>query len=200
MPNNRYFRITGDEVNGETLKFYPASLQTAFQVKDILRPLVSGIAQILTDASGDRGHTSTKQGEFEQIEVNPISVEVAQFRAREKEKAILDFLDAFTDKKSTMVLGRIIMDSLRDDYPRRFEVRDVEVFIDKLDIETFSQFLVGVVKANRGIFGPFGDVVKSAMGRLHEKFRVEEIVQTTGDISAQSSTVSSQEDIPTTTS
>lgn len=188
------------EVNEETLKFYPASLQTAFLVKDILRPLVSGIAQLLTDTTGDRGHTSTRQGDFEQIVVNPSNVELSQWRAREKEKAILDFLDAFTEKKTTAVLCRIIMDSLRDDYPRRFEQKDVDNFRDSLDAETFVQLMVGVVKANKGIFGPFAETLKSAVqnatGRLQNLnfLKDEDTPKTIGDESVLSSTSSSQED------
>lgn len=188
------------EVNGAVLHFYPASLHVAFQVKNVLRPLVTGLTSILTDTSGDRGHTSTSSKDgYDQFVANPVSVELAEFRAKQKEKAVLDFVDAFSEKRSTDTIIRIIMDSLRNEFPRRVEQADINNFADSLDMNTYVQLLMGVFKANRKIFGPFEGLLRNTAKLVSQTMetKVKDRMKNIGDTSVSHSTVSSQEDIPT---
>lgn len=159
-------KIVDHEVNEELLEFFPVSLGVVFQLKDVLRPLAFGLASIMSDTGSDRGYTTTKDSDgFEQSVVNPITVDLARYRAEEKQRAILDFMEAFSDKKSRYALGRLIMDSLRNEFPRKFEHRDVEEFMDAVDADTMSQLLVGVARANKGVFGPFGDMLTKLVSK-----------------------------------
>lgn len=208
------------EVNGIELMFYPISISTAFNLKQVARPLASSFATLMSDNSGDRGHTSmTSKGQdgedIEQITVNPMSVELANLRASQKEKAILDFIEAFTEPRSTNVIIRVLMDSLRDEFPRKQEQQDVEDFKDKLDTSTTMQLLHGVMKANKGVFGPFTKRIEALIHTATAKVTVsqepnESQEDTTEKTSSKTTTSGSEsvaplislltEDIPTTES
>jgi len=160
------------EVNEELLKFYPVSLGVIFQLKEVLKPLAFGLASIFTDKGSDRGYTSTSDKDgFEQTIVNPIGVDLARLRAEEKQKAILDFLEAFSDIKSRNAMGRLVMDSLREEFGRRLEHKDVTDFIESVDADSLVQLLTGVVRANKGVFGPFGDMIGKMFSKNIERMK-----------------------------
>lgn len=196
------------EVNDQLLSFYPIRLATAFQIKEVLRPLANGVATILSDRTGDKGYTTThdKQNGFEQTIVQPLTVEMAAHRSAEKQAAILDLLETITGKKPIEAVARLIMDSLREEFPHRFEAKDVSNFVDKLDSSTLAQLLVGVAKANSSIFGPFGQKIGKIMGMISDRLEMQvnlldlgeedqpSKIQTTGEESASLSTSSSIED------
>ena len=205
------------EVNDITLNFYPISISTAFNLKKIARPLASSFSVIMSDSSGDRGHTSmTNKGvdgesDIEQITVNPMTVELANFRSGQKEKAILDFIEAFTEKSSTDVIMRVIMDSLRDEFNRKVEKADVDEFKDQLDVSTTVQLLMGVAKANKSIFGPFMErieaLIQNATAKVSRKQEEDETQEntsskttTTGSDSVDPLISLSKEGTPTTQS
>lgn len=199
-------------VNDIELNFYPISISTAFNLKKIAKPLASAFAVLFSDTSGDRGHTSmTSKGDdgekIEQITVNPMSVELANLRASQKEKAILNFIEAFTEKASTDVVIRVIMDSLRDEFKQKQEQADVDTFKENLDTDTTMQLLCGVAKANKGVFGPFMGRIEALIQNTTARVSQEENSQNeteetssqtknSGLESASQSTSSSTEDIP----
>ena len=163
-------------VNDQELNFYPASLRVAYQLKNIIRPLASGFASILADKSNDKGYTSTSTKDtgdgqtYEQTVVEPIAVPLAEYRSGQKERAILDFLESFTADASQDALVRLILDSLRDDYQNRnFEKADINEFLESVDTATMTQLLTGVAKANKSIFGKFGDKLGNLLGQMMQK-------------------------------
>lgn len=206
---------TTHKVNECDLVFYPVSISTAFNLKRIAKPLASAFAVLFSDNSGDRGHTSmTSKGDdgedIEQITVNPMSVELANLRAAQKEKAILDFIEAFTEKASTDVIIRVIMDSLRDEFQRKQEQADVDEFKENLDTDTTMQLLHGVAKANKGVFGPFVGKVEALIQTATAKATVSQNdekndqaeetsskTKSSGSESADQLTLSLTEDTPT---
>jgi hypothetical protein len=189
------------EVNDETLNFYPVSISTAFQIKEVLKPLARSLSLAMINTDGDRGYTDTRSEDgFVQTIVNPVSPEMAELRSKQKESAILDAIEALTERRSVTAIGRLIMDSLRDEFHgKKQEQKDVDLFMDSVDTTTLIQLLTGVAKANKRLFGPFGErigeMIKVTMGSLEKTMEEQSSTLTnTGENSADSPIISFQED------
>lgn len=167
-------------VNGETHYFYPLSVGELFQIKDLLKPIARSLSVLLSNTDKDRGsfsHSEFEPGDtnakvFERSET-PVSVDVARFRSEERTSAASALIDAVTNKTNGKAVARVLMDSLRDQYPDRpIKDADAEAFFAQLDIVTLRQLLAGVAKANKDVLGPF-------QGRVEEVFRS---AQTNGSV------------------
>lgn len=187
------------EINGTPVNFYPVSIVCAFNIKEAIKPFARAFASLLADTSGDRGYTSSKSADgFEQTVVKPMGVELAELRAKQRDAAVLDLVDSVTEVRSRTALGRLIMDSMRDEFPsRKHEQNDVNDFLEKVDTDTMIQLVKGVLKANARVFGPFGQKVAGAFkamgGRLESldlEPTTEEVDSSQMDIGTQSHSVS----------
>lgn len=195
------------EINGVDVDFYPVSIVCAFDIKEAIKPLARAFASLLSDHSGDRGYTSSKSEDgFEQTVVQPMKVDLAELRAKQRDSAILDLVDSVTERRSRVALGRLIMDSMRDEFPsRKHEQKDVEEFLERVDVDSMVQLVKGVLKANARVFGPFGRKIGQLLGTLSERMEnldpelslVDSSPENTGTQSPSVSTSSSLGDIPT---
>lgn len=206
-------KYTEVEINGENVNFYPVSISVAFQIKEAIKPIARALGNLMADSSSDRGYTSSRNAEgFEQTVVDPMSVELARFRNEKREQAILDIVDSITERKSRTALGRLIMNSMRDEFPnQKLEQADVDNFLDAVDTDTMVQLVKGVLKANARVFGPFGEKIAEMFKIMNNGLRESETTEnqenkmtesslsekSSGTDSAEASIFSSLEDTPT---
>jgi hypothetical protein len=170
------------EVAGEALRFYPLSLSMLWKMKTAVEPMVQAfralssgkndvektIDQGVDDQTGERRFLS---------HFGAVKPDLAAMREEKIEASLRKAVDAFFEPKMRDFVGELIADSLREEFTRK-EARDQQVvrtFVDGndetpgLDFVTLGQMVVGLAKANEGVFGPFAKQVREAMsGRIRE--------------------------------
>lgn len=161
------------EVSGETLRFYPNRIALLQDLAELSKPIGAAIAGLFADRSGDasqvekvmvQSDTTIKESTFQAV-----SAEVLTLRARERDAAIASLLDAVSNPKNRLLLGRLLMDSLREEFPYVIGERkpaDVERFLyggedgsEPLDLPELAAMVGGWIKANAKQFGKVGEEI-----------------------------------------
>lgn len=160
------------QVSGETLRFYPNRIALLQDLAELSKPIGAAIAGLFADRSSDssqtekvmvQSDTTIKESTFQAA-----SVEVLQLRAREREQAVAALLDAVSNPKNRLLLGRLLMDSLREEFPYVNGERkpaDVEAFLyggtecEPIDLPELAQLIAGWIKANAKQFGKVGEEI-----------------------------------------
>lgn len=172
------------DVCGTTMRFYPNRMALLSEVRDLSAPVAKAISVLFADESRDSG-TAVKrhrEGEFymEDITTEPISEEMATYRQNERERAIETIFNTLADKRSVIVLGRLLMDSLRDEFPYKSDrdALEVEEFLygeegsdseyRGIDMPTLVALFGGWLKANQKVFGDTGERMVGVVRRRLE--------------------------------
>lgn len=155
------------EVNGKELQFYPVSYKKLIELRRIGRPLAVAISRFFSNDKSDIASTvrdfndpQTGQRRGSEIVSESITIEVLQYREQQREMAIDGLIDAISQDANILVIGEIVMDSLRDVFPRNPSKDDITEFVfgseerPGLDPGTIWQLCEGVLKANRKVFDP----------------------------------------------
>ena len=155
-------------VCGKPLNFFPVTLRTLFALKDVAKPLSKAVAVLFSDHKNDYGTTEREFGGDpggREIIINPIAVEVIKLRETQQAQAIENLIEALTADKTQNTIGTLIMDSLREVFPPGDKANPpVSEFMGTLGAAQIYPMLVGVSKANKGLFGPLADRL-SEMGK-----------------------------------
>lgn len=158
-----------------TLTFYPATMDLILELRVMAKPLSALLASVFESRDNDTGsiqrHIPQADGGESAIEMisRPIEPELAKARFDQRQQAIQGFIDSVSSKESQAVVGRLLMDSLRDVFQDEEKKPSPEEFFGKLDAETLVGFFTGVAKANKGMFGPLGDRVVEALKATAQK-------------------------------
>jgi len=154
------------KVAEQELHFYPISVKFVFELKMLGKPMAQALAVLFTNKDSDTGATTqsienSKAGvkEIKTI-VEPITVEIAVYRSNQKQEAFEALFDALTNQDNGMLLGRMLMDSLRemfDDKEREDRNRALEL-VKCMDLTTLRDMITGLVKANAKVLGPLEDM------------------------------------------
>lgn len=176
------------EVNGTEFKFYPNRMALLAQARDLSEPIASAINVLFADQSRDSGSAvkRTHDGDFfqEDIQTDALEISMAKHRVSERDAAIKTLTGTLADPMSLMLLGKLFMDSLRDDFPYAVDrsPRDVDEFLygseeegseyHGLDVPQLMELFQGWMKANSKVFGSAGesmvDLVKAKIETLKE--------------------------------
>lgn len=188
-------RYIEHEVGGESFRFYPNRMALLTEARDLSTPVAKAISVLFADESKDNDSAVKRhhEGEFfmEDITTTAISKDMAQYRQAERDKAIEEIMGSLADARSLVLLGRLFMDSLRDefDYKRDRSAKDVEEFLyghegsdeeyQGLDLPVLVEMFGGWMKANAKVFGQAGEkMVGLVKGRL-EQLQTESDSETT---------------------
>ena len=157
------------EVNGEALRFYPVSVGVMFKLRRIAKPLAGALSVLFTSQNSDYGVIQREfdNGKSKETSTEAIPVKLAELRTRERADAIEKLVEAVTDPKNADVIGAVVIDSLRDVFPRRGPaVRDNPKpgeWLESLGADTLVLLLRGVAAANKDVIGPLGDRVQAVV-------------------------------------
>jgi hypothetical protein len=92
--------------------------------------------------------------------MNPVSVEMAAHRVKRQQDAIQALVKSAMVDDNRRALIELIVDSLRDEFPRgNGAPSEVIEEFDNMDLGNFSQFFIGMMKANATVFGDLGKAV-----------------------------------------
>lgn len=154
-------------VNGELCNFYVVSLSFASELRGIAEPLVKALSVAMTTTGQDaktvwRKFGSAPSGDdpgdanFGEEAINEaITVDLARFRASQREDALRTAMAALTDRSNHMVLVRLIVASMRDTFPKKLTDTELAALLDEMGADTMAELLEGVWEANKKLFGPF---------------------------------------------
>lgn len=140
----------------QILEFFPISTRLASQMRALAVPIAQGLAVLFASDEKDQAQRVKQSGtEYEQtiLALDPV---LAKERAEQRKAAIGMLCEGILSQQSLNCFAEIIMDSLRNDYPRgKRTPDDVKKFLDDVPLPLMTPLLVGVAKANKDLFGPF---------------------------------------------
>lgn len=164
---------TSHKVGGNNFNFYPVSVQCLLALKDVAKPVSQALAVLFKNKDNDNGTVHRKiaseiKGEFdEEMISDAIKPDVLKVRMESEHQAIGNIFDTLGKAETLDVVGRLLIDSLRDIFPP--DANDNPPPREFMQSKTVMQsnhlydFLVGVAKANKGMFGPLGERVGLAI-------------------------------------
>lgn len=215
-------RYVEHKVGENTLRFYPNRLGLLTEAKNLSAPAAKAIAALFADESRDTKSNvkRTKDGgEFyiEDITTDALTPEMAQHRQREKDRAIEVLFDSVCDMRNRNLIGLLLMDSLRDEFPYKVDrpIAEVEAFLygdgsdtyTGLDIPLLIELVRGWLKGNAQVFGASGEsmvgLVKAKLESLRDsrlaKKEPEGMSPTSGEPSKTPSSLQLVQDSPLST-
>lgn len=205
------------EVGEHTLRFYQNRIGLLADLAEVTKPIVGALTTLFDRAPSDTGCTTERynqgtQDAMERIIVDAITPEMAAFRATQKREAVQAIIDTFMGARQRLLLGRVLMDSLRDEFPYKKDrtTAEIEAFLygnaegyDGLETTTLIALVTGWAKANGNAFGKlFGDMGEKVVGLVRGKMDALRLVTdpTSGDDSKTASPEPSTSDTPPSTS
>jgi hypothetical protein len=170
------------DVCGTRLRFYPNRIGLLHELAEVSKPVAAALAALFADKSGDATSTDKTmvQGDttVRECSLQGVAPEVIRLRADERERAVAALLSAVSDARNRLLLGRLLMDSLRDEFPYAVDrpPAEVEEFLygsadfPGLDVPAVASMVGGWIKANAQVFGDAGKqvaaLVESRLGGL----------------------------------
>lgn len=179
-------RFVEHEIEGTVFRFYPNRIALLEEAASLSQPIADALLTLLSGTKdSDAGSKFTRQteGQFvrEDSEVPAVTVEVLEYRKRERREALDKAFGTLADPRSRLLLGKLLMDSLRDEFEFKSDrtVSEVEEFLYGdgegdyvgLDTPALIGFLTGWMKANARVFGSTGEslvgLAKKRLEALH---------------------------------
>lgn len=157
------------EINGKQVTFYTCSVKTCSRLKGFLTEM-AGHLSVLIGGNPANGQAvvsedwqDTDGAMVQKTTTQAINPELEELRMTRRRKAIEGAVGACFDSKNRAAIGELLMDSLKDNFPRGEKRPSEEClgFIDQMDPPTLTQFLQGLAMANAKVFGDLG----KALGR-----------------------------------
>jgi hypothetical protein len=156
------------EVAGRKVNFYAVSMRSAFKLRCIANPLARALTTLFQSPKRDAKTTLRNFGGAtlgSETEMEPTSASIIELRSKQRLAAIEELIGALTSDENALILGELLMDSMREDFDRTapFTPERVQTFLDDLDVVSFKDCLLGVAAANKKVFGPLGKQMATAM-------------------------------------
>ena len=163
-------------VVGQKLHFYPVSVGMAFKLRTIGRPLAKSLTVLFSSNDNDHGTKdiqvqNDQGGQDRQIIIEPITDGLARIRHDQKIEAVDSLIEALTSDENAKVMADIFMDSLREEFPpeKPNERPPGLEFMAKMPIAVLGGMSIGVMQANKDVFGPLTEKVAQAASAAVEK-------------------------------
>lgn len=197
-------------IAGRLMRFYPNRVGLLQDLAEISRPIAKALSALFAETRGDAGVITEriKDGTAtgEKTTVQPISAELAKQRASERHGAIDALIESIGDDRNRLLLGRLLMDSLREEFPyvREREPKEIEEWLDGdgkeypgIELPMLVELIQGWIKANSKVFGNVGEqvaaLVKERIGGFQSGSQSENPSPTVGSDSKTPSSEPSAE-------
>jgi hypothetical protein len=171
---------------GKSVKFFPVSVKTLFKMQAFIKPLSKALVALTSDNSRDAGRMMRDIGQpfllpngrpFEQTMpdgsksvlrdtetiIEAITPELAALRDGQKSKAVEELVEALMLDSNLKSLAEIVTDSMRFD---KGTAPPPDEILDQLPFPVFCECVVGVIKANKGVFEPLGKLMAPTLERI----------------------------------
>lgn len=154
------------------VRFYPISAQLASTLRAVVGPLAQALMILFQNEDRDQAERIKQTPTEMERSVLAIDPALAKERHDQRQKAASLVIEGLMSQQSLGSLAEVIMDSLRDDYPvgKPRTPEDVKKFLRETPLPLMTPLVIGVAKANAGLFGPFADLVSAdAIRALRKK-------------------------------
>lgn len=164
------------EVNGVKVRFYPNRMRLLPELTALSVPVGKALAELLDPSRSDSTMTEKRstQGDILVVEssVIPAAPEVARARASARDAAIESLLTSLGDPRSRLSLGRLLMDSMADQFPYSADRPAVEVEeflyggqgVEGIDLPLLAELVAGWIKGNAKQFTKAGEMIAARLG------------------------------------
>lgn len=162
------------KIGDKELSFYPISPKLLKELKALSIPVSEAIASIMMKPETMAGieqesYTNTKSAEVVNKTNSPaLSVDAGLFIHQRRRDAMRVIMEFFCDEVNHQLLAKIIMNSLKDDFPNRNPPpKELEAFLEACDLKSLVELIKGVVSAHKDLLGPFIEPLKGAFKDLN---------------------------------
>ena len=164
------------EVNGKPVRFYPNRMRLLPELTALSVPVAKALAELLDPSRADSPSKEkiSQQGDVivKEYGIELPEPEVVKARAEARNAAIESLLVSLGDDRNRLRLGRLLMDSMADDFPYAADrsPADVEAFlygsegVEGIDLPILAQLIAGWIKANAKQFSKVGELVAARLG------------------------------------
>jgi hypothetical protein len=161
------------DVCGQQVKFWPVSVGLTFELRRIGKPLAKSLSVLFSKNANDNGtqdliEKDERGNDRRELTILPISEGLAKIRHEQQTEAIEGLVESLTNPEHAEIVGKLLMDSLREVFPRE-EKKDwppVQVFIKELPLPALGAMLAGLAMANQEVLGPLTETVKAKVGEV----------------------------------
>jgi len=171
------------EIDGRTFRFYSNRIALLEELAEVSKPVGLAISSLLDrDETRNvttenfkekvrkdlRANTETADSTIDRTIVAAPTPEISRHRRQERESAVNQILGAVASKPNRILLGKLLMDSLREefDYDPARKTDQVEEFLygdgesyEGLSLPMLVQLCQGWLAANAKVFGDLGEKV-----------------------------------------
>lgn len=161
-------------VGEKDIKFYSMSFGLLKELKGVGKPtakllatVFGGVGQeqalktnkkVIEAAPDDSGQPQTRSSE-EASEIGAIDPKLAEVKLSARAGAVDDLVSSLLDERHHKLFVRIVMDSARDEFPRKLSAEAKGKLVDSMvsdgmDLLTAKDCLLGVIAANRDAVDP----------------------------------------------
>lgn len=164
-------------INGAEFNFYPVRVARIItgDLKEIISPISEAIQVLLRPRNQDEEvlEEVSPDGTIARCR-KPVSAELAKYLSDKKAATMSAAMTQIFSDKTRYSLGRLLMDSLRDDCPKDPSEQEVKDFVDheNMDALAFMEFVKGFMEANTSIFGDLGNLlqerIKTTMAKMSQ--------------------------------
>lgn len=191
------------EIDGQKFRFYPNRIGLLEELAEVTKPIGMALAafmdqdetrNVTTESFKDKVRTNLKTNEetadsaVNRTVVAAPSPEVSAHRRKQRESVVDSLFGAVASVRNRVLLGRLLMDSLREDFPYKkegYSPAEIEEFLygdgegyEGLQLPTLVQLCQGWIAANGKVFGDMGErvagLVKGRLAQLQKLQTTEE--------------------------
>lgn len=160
-------KFVSRQIGGQTWNFYPVSVARIFELRTTIHDLFVSVSALFAKNADDVGQEIERitQGsdKIERTHIAAISPDLASLRSTQRAEAIGKSVNALFSETNKMALGRLLCDSLREEFEPTCPDDEVRSFLNDLDLPTLVEFLMGFAEANIKVFGPVGEKMRAAL-------------------------------------
>lgn len=160
-------KFVARQIGDTTWNFYPVSVGRIFELRETISSLFTAASALFASNKDDVGQEIEKitqqGGEIQRTNISAISVELATLRDKQRKESIAAAVEALLSDNNRLMLGRLIADSLREEFDRNAPDKEISDFMDALDLGTLIEFLMGFVETNAKVFGPLGERLRATV-------------------------------------
>lgn len=164
-------------INDVEFNFYPVRVSRVItgDLKEIISPISDAIQVLLRPRNQDEEVLSEVSPDGTVASCRkPVSAELAKYLSEKRAAVMKAAMDQLLSDKTRQSLGKLIMDSLRDDCPKDPTDQEVKDFVDNANMDTvvFTEFVKGFMAANSAVFGDLGNLIqeriKTSMAKMSQ--------------------------------
>jgi len=167
---------------GEVHQFYPVSFKMLGRLRSIGKPLVTSIAAFFskrnTDVATKSQNIVNDDGSaMTTIENDAIPTDLAKLRSDQLRAELSSLCEELLSDTNRRILCEMIIDSLRDAYPRdvpaQQRLKDLEKMDSEIDLAFIIDAIQGIFAANKKIFSPLmSQLPKGAVDAAKRAFKI----------------------------